>query len=162
MNLYEIDAALAAWEPEIDPETGELLNTAELDALTMAREAKIENITLFIKNLTSNAAEIKAEEYALAERRMAYEKKATQLREYLSNVLQGQRFETAKCAVSFRKTSSVEVDGEFIRWAENSGNDNLLRYAAPTVNKTALKAKLVEGTVIPHARIVEGKSMTIK
>lgn len=162
MNLYEIDAVLAAWEPEIDPATGELLNIAELDALNMARNDKLENIALFIKDLDADAAKFKAEEKALAERRKACENKAERLRGYLSNALAGQKFETVKCAISFRKTSSVECDAEFVRWAQNTNNAELLRYREPEINKTAIKARLNEGILIPHARLVEGKSMTIK
>ncbi|MBO7669510.1 MAG: siphovirus Gp157 family protein [Oscillospiraceae bacterium] len=57
MNLYEINDALALWTPEVDEETGELLNGEALDELNAAREKKIEIIALWIKDL---AAEIEA------------------------------------------------------------------------------------------------------
>ena len=70
MTLYEIDEEIQELLSEVDPETGELITDyAALDALLMEREAKIENIVLFIKNLSSDVRELKAEESALAERR---------------------------------------------------------------------------------------------
>ena len=46
MTLYEIDKALADFEFEIDEDTGEILNAADLDELNLARDQKIENIGL--------------------------------------------------------------------------------------------------------------------
>ena len=163
MNIYEIDNSIKQLLEEVDPETGELIvDTDALDALMMEREKKIENVACYIKNLTSDAKQLKDEEKALAERRQAAEKKAERLRDYLTYALQGQKFQTAKCAVSFRKTQSVEVDDAFTEWAQKSGNDNLLRYKLPEVNKVAVKALLTEGAEIPCARLVTNVSMTIK
>lgn len=163
-NLYEINRAIEdILNGGIDPETGELTVDGDaLDALIMERDAKIENIACYIKNLTADAKMIKDEENALAERRKAAEKKAERLREYLTAVLAGQKFQSAKCAVSFRRTQKVEIYEGFTAWAAASGNDDLLRYPAPEVNKVAVKALLAEGAEIPCARLTETTSMTIK
>ena len=163
MTLYEIDKSIEQLVNAVDPETGELLaDNDALDALVMAREGKIENIACFIKNLTADAKALKDEELALAERRKAAEKKAERLKNYLTYALQGEKFQTAKCAVSFRKSQAVEIDDGFVDWAQKTGNDNLLRYKAPEVNKTAVKALLVEGADLPCARIAQNTSITIK
>lgn len=163
-NLYEINRAIEdILNGGIDTETGEITVDGDaLDALIMERDAKIENIACYIKNLTADAKMIKDEENALAERRKAAEKKAERLREYLTAVLDGQKFQSAKCAVSFRRTQKVEIDEGFTAWAAASGNDDLLRYHAPEVNKVAVKALLAEGAEIPCARLTETKSMVIK
>jgi ssDNA-binding Zn-finger/Zn-ribbon topoisomerase 1 len=72
MNLYEIAAAITAL---VDPETGELLDFDAFDALNLERERKIENIGCWIKDLSAEAAAIKAEEDALKKRREALESK---------------------------------------------------------------------------------------
>ena len=99
MNLYEIDRQIQELiENSVDPETGELtLDPAALDALQMEREAKIENLACYVKNLTADAKAIKAEEQALSERRKAAENKAERLKRYLSDALEGEKFSTRSC-----------------------------------------------------------------
>lgn len=48
MTIYEIDARMAGL---IDPETGELLDYEAFASLQMEREAKIENMALWYKDL---------------------------------------------------------------------------------------------------------------
>ena len=163
-EIYEIDNSIKQLLEEVDPETGELVvDTDALDALMMEREKKIENVACHIKNLTASASSMKAEEQAIAKRRQAIERQAENLKGYVRDVLHGEKFQTARCDVSFRKSPpSVEIDDTFIDWAQKSGNDNLLRYKLPEVNKVAVKALLTEGAEIPCARLVTNVSMTIK
>lgn len=162
MTLYEIDEEIQELLSEVDPETGELITDyAALDALLMEREAKIENIVLFIKNLSSDVRELKAEEAALAERRKKAEKKAERLREYVSHALGGERFQTPRCCVSFRKSTALELGEGFTEWAKEHA-DTLLRYKEPEPDKAAIKAALAEGAEIPDAKLVQNTTMTIK
>nr|DAQ58337.1 MAG TPA: resistance protein [Caudoviricetes sp.] len=162
MTLYEIDAGIQELLSEVDPETGELITDYEaLDALLMERETKIENIVLFIKNLSSDVRELKAEEAALAERRKKAEKKAERLREYVSHALGGERFQTPRCCVSFRKSTALELGEGFTEWAKEHA-DTLLRYKEPDPDKAAIKAALAEGALIPDAKLVQNTTMTIK
>lgn len=162
MTLYEIDAGIQELLSETDPETGELITDYEaLDALLMEREAKIENIVLFIKNLSSDVRELKAEEAALAERRKKAEKKAERLREYVSHALGGERFQTPRCCVSFRKSTALELGEGFTEWAKEHA-DTLLRYKEPEPDKTAIKSALAGGAEIPEAKLVQNTTMTIK
>lgn len=162
MTLYEIDEEIQELLSETDPETGELITDyAVLDALLMEREAKIENIVLFIKNLSSDVRELKAEEAALAERRKKAEKKAERLREYVSHALGGERFQTPRCCVSFRKSTALELGEGFTEWAKEHAA-TLLRYKEPEPDKTAIKAALAGGAEIPDAKLVQNTTMTIK
>lgn len=162
MTLYEVDAGIQELLSEVDPETGELITDYEaLDALLMERETKIENIVLFIKNLSSDVRELKAEETALAERRKKAEKKAERLREYVSHALGGERFQTPRCCVSFRKSTALELGEGFTEWAKEHA-DTLLRYKEPEPDKAAIKAALAGGTEIPGAKLVQNTTMTIK
>lgn len=162
MTLYEIDAGIQELLSEVDPETGELITDYEaLDALLMEREAKIENIVLFIKNLASDVRELKAEEAALAERRKKAEKKAERLREYVSHALGGEKFQTPRCCVSFRKSTALELGEGFTEWAKQHA-ETLLRIKEPEPDKMAIKAALADGADIPDAKLVQSLSMTIK
>lgn len=64
-TLYEIDNAILNC---CDQETGEIIDIEALDALMMQRTEKIEGIALYIKNLTADAADYKAEKEAFAAR----------------------------------------------------------------------------------------------
>ena len=57
MTLYEIDKAIMEC---VDLETGEIIDTEQLDKLTMEREAKLENVACWIKELKVEAEALKA------------------------------------------------------------------------------------------------------
>ena len=163
MTLYEIDKSIEALVNAVDPDTGEItVDNEALDALLMERDAKVENIACCIKNLTADAKALKEEETVLYDRRKTTEKKVERLKDYLTYALQGEKFQTAKCAVSFRKSSAVEVDDCFVEWAQTSGNEELLRYKEPEVNKTAVKERLTGGEAFDFARLVQNTYITIK
>ncbi len=110
-SLYEIDKNILEC---IDQETGEMIDPERLEALFMERNQKIENVALWIKNLQSDALAFKAEKEAFAEREKAANAKIEQLKKYLAQALDGQKFSTGKCAVSFRRSEQVEVVDENI------------------------------------------------
>lgn len=153
MKLFKIDEAIMAC---VDMETGEIIDSEQLDALEMEREQKIENIACWIKNLLSDAEALKAQKQVFADRQKAVENKAASLKKYLSDYLAGQKFSTDKVAISFRKTSAVNV----IDMTQIP--ENYLKYAEPTADKMAIKAAIKAGEVVPGAEIVEDKSMSIK
>ena len=68
-TLYEIDAAISGC---IDAESGEIIDTERLDNLLIERSKKLEGVALWIKNLESDAAAIKAEKNALDRRMKVY------------------------------------------------------------------------------------------
>lgn len=158
--LYEIDADLEAILSGVDEETGELLiDEAALDALMIEREAKLEGMALLIKNWAAETAAIKAEEAILKERRQRLEKNSERLKQRLHNVLAGEKLETPRVAISWRKSKSVEID-EAVFW-ENP-DEQFIRYVEPEVNKKAVTEALKDGAVIPGAALVEKINMTIK
>jgi gamma-glutamylcysteine synthetase len=161
MSLYEIDRTILSL---VDQETGEILDGDALEQLQMERETKLENVACWIKNLTAEGAAIRAEEVSLAERRKVVERKIERLKKYLADALDGEKFQTAKCAVSFRKTSKVEItDAEFVaKWCEDNGLFDLVVYSAPTVSKTEIGKLLKGGADIPGAALVEGLSLGVK
>lgn len=82
MNLFEIENEIMnCW----DQETGEIFDSKKMDQLEMARDTKIENIALYIKNLTADAEALKAEKQSFAERQKAAENKAEALKRYLAS-----------------------------------------------------------------------------
>lgn len=154
-TLWDIDQAILAC---IDAETGEVINTEMLDALNMEREAKIEGVALWVKSLDAEAAAIREEEKALADRRRAKENRAARLREYLATALGGQPFETARVRMAFRSSMALQVtDNEaLLRWLENNQED-CIRYKEPEIQKAAVTQLLKSGVEIPGA-VLEARS----
>ena len=159
MKLYEIENAILEC---IDMETGEIIDIDRLNDLQMEREAKIENVACWIKDLKAEAEAIKAEKMSLAERQKAAENKAESLKNWLAYALDGQKFSTARCAVSFRKTEAVEVTPEGLENLMRGGCDDLLTYEQPKPNKTAIKAALKDGLNVAGVRLTQNTSTIIK
>lgn len=153
MKLYEIDEAILSC---IDTETGEILDAEKLNALQIEREEKLENVALWIKNLTSDAEALKAEKQAFAERQKAAENKAESLKKWLTEALAGEKFKTTRVAVSFRKTKSVQVADIFAL------DNSFLKYAEPTPDKVAIKKAIEAGQEVTGATLVENVSISVK
>lgn len=158
MNIYEIDNAMFSL---IDEETGEIKDYEAFEELQMQREEKIENTALWYKNLVAESKAIREEEKALAERRKSLEHRAESLKNFVNQALQGNKFSTSKVAISYRKSTAVEVDDKFIDYAMKNNND-LLTFKRPEPNKTVIKEMLQGGFDIPHAELVERNNMSIK
>lgn len=162
MKLFEIDERLAACvkindDQAVDTETGEVIDIEAVEALEMERDAKIENIGLWIKDLTAQAEAIKAEKNKLAEREKSAKNKADRLKEFLTAYLGGKKFETAKVAIKFRSVESVNVPdvaalpAEYIRTKITNEAD-----------KTAIKNAIKAGEVIEGAELVKKQSISVK
>ncbi len=160
MNIYEIDREIAAL---VDAETGELLDYEAFERLQMEREHKIESMACWYKNLTAAAKGIREEEVALAERRRAVEKKAASLKDYLSRILCGEKFQSARCVVSYRKSMSVSVDNfdAALLWADKN-NADIIRHIPAEPDKAKIGALLKIGGDIPGVSLVENMSMSVK
>lgn len=161
MTLYEINQEM---QNLVDAETGEIVDYEAFSALQMERSEKIENTGLWIKNLNAESAAIKAEEEALRDRRKGIERRAESLKSLLSRELCGERFQTPKLSITFRRTSSVAIEdeGKLIEWLESNGRDDCLRYKAPEISKTVLGSILRQGASIPYAHIENNLSMGVK
>ena len=159
MKLYEIENAILEC---IDTETGEVIDIERLNELQMERETKIENVACWIKDLKAEAKAIKAEKQKLADRQRVAENKAESLKNWLAYALDGQKFSTARCAVSFRKSEVVEVTPEGLENLMREGNDEYLTYAEPKPNKAALKQALKDGLSVDGVRLTQNTSAIIK
>ena len=156
MNLYDIEYEITNC---VDSETGEIIDEKRLDTLQMAREKKIENILLWIKNLKSEASAIRDEEKKLADRRQSDEKKAESLTQYVQNVLNGEKFKTSRVVVSYRKSEAVIVDDLQLM---QETCDEYLKHKDPEPDKAKIKAALKDGITVPGCHLEERQNITIK
>lgn len=166
MNIYEIDRQIETLLSGIvDEETGEVIFSEDLnralEQLTMAREEKIENCACAVKNYLSEASAIAAEIKNLTDRKRKLEARADHAKEFLSAALAGEKFSTARVSISYRKSESTEVDGEFVTWAKEHAPE-LLTVKEPEPNKAAIKKYIKTNGELEYARLVEKASMQIK
>ena len=160
-SLYQIDNAILEC---LDLETGEILDFERLGELRMEREKKIENVALWIKNLESEAAAIKAEQDTLAARRKVKENRVKSLKEYLSNSLNGQEFESAKVQIRYRKSSALEISDAdtLLDWLEKNEKESCIKYKAPEISASEVTKLIKAGEEVPGAVLVERQNLLLK
>lgn len=159
MTIYEIDNEIMNC---VDMETGEVVDTDKLNDLQMERDAKIENVACWIKELKAEAEAIKNEKQALADRQRVAENKAESLKNWLAYALNGEKFKTSKCSVSYRNSESVEVTEEGLE-ALMKDYEDLLTYKAPEPNKKAIKDAIKnDGLTVAGVQLVQKTSTIIK
>ncbi|MBR6636981.1 MAG: siphovirus Gp157 family protein [Phascolarctobacterium sp.] len=162
MKLYEINKQLERLleldeERMVDAETGEILTAEQVDELVLAREEKIEGCLLFVKNKLAEAEALKAEIEKLTARMKAAKNKADWCKEYVRMELNGEKFSTARVAVSYGKSKLVYIDEgatlpeEFVRTK-----------TIVEADKVALKKALEAGIDIPGVELLEKQTIRIK
>ena len=158
MTIYKINEQILNC---IDLETGEIIDIDRLNDLQLERDTKIENVACWIKELKAEAEAIKAEKQTLAERQRVAENKAESLKKWLAYALDGQKFKTSKCSISYRKSESVEVTEEGLNNLIKE-HDELLTYKAPEPNKKAIKDAIKDGLNVEGVRLECNTSVIIK
>lgn len=153
-SLYEIDKSILEC---IDQETGEMIDPERLEGLFMERNQKIENVALWIKNLQSDALAFKAEKEAFADREKAATAKAEQLKAYLAKALDGQKFSTGKCAVSFRRSEKVEVLDE-----DSIPKAYMVESVTYRPDKSLIKEVLKGGENVSGCQLIESLNTQVK
>lgn len=157
MTLFEIDDAIRNFEFEVDEETGEITNCDALDELHMAREQKIENIGLLIKNYSAEADAIKSEIEHMTLRMKRLQRKRESLLDYMKYALQGEPFSTPRMEAVWRTSKSVEIIDS------NIVPDELCRISVKREpDKTLIKKAIKDGKEVAGARIVENRNLNIK
>lgn len=153
MKLYEINKAILNC---IDDETGEIVDAEKLNELQLARDEKVESIACWIKNLTAEAEALKKEKQAFADRQSRTEKLIDSLKEYLSEALDGQKFNTARVQVSFRKSEQVSVEDVY------KLPEDYITYLEPKPDKAGLKKLLKSGVKVEGCTLIEKNNIQVK
>lgn len=170
MSLYTIDQEL---QQAIDnlysrvDENGELVDVTEADLevitqLKAERQAKLENIALYIKNLDADAAAIYAEIDNLKKRAERLERKAEGLRGYMLRSMIANKDTELSSPRYQAKISSSEsteildeslIPAEFIRIIEKEPERK--------PDKTAIKKAIKAGQDVAGARVVVNQKVKI-
>lgn len=160
--LYEISQDILDC---VDLETGEILDAEKLDALQMEREAKMEGVALWIKDMKAEATAIKEEADKLTARKKALDNKIENLKTWLVYALGGEKLNTPRCKVYQTHSQRVFVADEpklisFLQTLEEP--EKFLRFKDPELKKDEIKKALKDGTIIPGASLEESESVVIK
>ena len=160
--LYDIDQDILGC---VDLETGEILDTEKLDALQMEREAKLEGVALWVKDLKAESAAVKEEADKLTARRKAIDNKIESIKTWLVHALDGEKLKTPRCNVYQTHSQRVAVADEaklisFLQTLEEP--EKFLRFKDPELKKDEIKKALKDGTIIPGAELEETESVVIK
>lgn len=164
MNLYELNAEIENFEFEFDEETGEITNLSDLDNLNLMRDEKIENLALYIKNINAEKQAIKDEIERLQKRLKAKDTKEKGLKSYLDQILDGNKFETSKVDIRYRKSKTVKIkdDKSFVEFAKENGLSELVTIKHDEKPNKANIKKYLKDYDLPYCSIVEKKNMSIK
>jgi chromosome condensin MukBEF ATPase and DNA-binding subunit MukB len=160
--LYDIDQAILDC---VDQDTGEILDGDALTALQMEREAKLEGVALWVKDMKAEADAVKAEADKLTARKKALDNKIEAVKTWLLYALNGERLKTARCNVYQTHSQKLTVADEpelvkFLQTLEKP--ERFLRFREPELRKDEIKKALKEDVHIPGVSLEETESVVIK
>lgn len=124
--------------------------------MRIAKTRKIENIACWIKNLQAEADAYKKEEEAFRIRRKQAESRIESLKRYLTNWVSGEKIETDRCRVTWRKSVSVEIQDES-QVPEAYKKEKVVM----SIDKVAIKKALTGGEEIAGASLLEKQNIQI-
>ena len=160
--LYEINQDILDC---VDLETGEILDVEKLDALQLEREAKLEGVALWIKDMKAEAAAVKEEADKLTARRKALENRMESVKAWLLQALNGEKLKTPRCSVYQTHSQKVVIDDEKAlvdMFMASPFGEKFLRMKDPEIDKTALKDSMKQGYEYEFAHLEETESVVIK
>lgn len=158
MTLYEIDRRIddfLSYAEDIELSEDEIKDT--LDSLMMDRAEKIDNIACYYKNLAAEAEAIKLEEVKLRDRRQAIDSKADRVKAYLDRALAGNRFESARVKVTYRKSEQVVVED-----LDKLGKQFLRIKQTIEPDKSLIKEAIKTGAEVEGARLEVKNNISVK
>ena len=115
-------------------------------------------INIFFNFLNSIGFGQYSDEKAEKEAAKAAKAKAESLRGFLSRYLNGKKFESAKVAMSFRKSEAVEFDAKCI----GDVPEEFLKFKDPELDKVAVKKAIKAGETVPGCELVARQNLQIK
>lgn len=160
MKLYELDQRIEELARQmIDADTGEVHEDVldKINELNLERDKKIENIGCLIKQYRAEASAIIDESKNLKYRADVKIATADRLMRWLGQILDGQKFETPKVAIGFRKSESVEVDNIL-----DVPEEYIVCKVERKPDKKAIKALLKDGERIPGVHLETKLNTQIK
>ena len=154
MKLYEIEQAILEC---IDDDTGEVLDVDRLNQLAMDRHVKIDNIISLYKHFVAEAMAIDNEMKSLVERQKRKLNKSESLKLWLTDILNGAKFESSRNFVSWRRSDEVYIINE-----DKIPDEYKTEKIEVTINKSDIKKAIKDGATIDGAELIYKNNIQIK
>ena len=158
-KLFDIEADIreALENLEVDEDGCVTIESfGKLEALKEERERKLENVALFYKETLVEVEALKEEARKLTERARIAQNRADGLKAYLVSSLNGEELKTARVAVTYRKSQSVDIDEELLP------KKYFVRKVEEKPDKKAILEHLKNGKRILGAELIEKRNIQIK
>jgi hypothetical protein len=152
--MYEIEQAILDC---LDTETGEVIDFEQLTQLDMDRQHKIDNITCWYKQLSAESDAIDVEIKALSDRMKSKKNKADSLKLYLSDILGGMKFESARNKISWRASDEVAILNESL-----IPDKYKIEQFDVKISKADIKKDIKDGITVTGAELVYKNNIQIK
>ena len=153
MKLYEIEEALYEL---VDAETGEITDEQKFLEMQGAWTDKVEGLMLWAKNLASDIDALDKEIKALTERKQVKQNRLSSLKDFLASILKGQKFETPRGRISYRKSKQIMIADDAVI------PEAYLIPQEPKVDKRQLKADIEAGAEVAGVNVIEKENIQIK
>lgn len=141
----------------VDGEAGEVFDASYLDNLHMEKEKKVDKIACWAKELRMEARNCRDVAESYIKRARQAEKKADSLESYLATWIPGEKIDTKRCQIRWRKSIKVtitdeqEIPASYIKVKE-----------VRSVDKAEIRKQLKEGLSIPGAELTECQNIQIR
>lgn len=160
--LYEIDSDLARVMGDMAAdmeEHGEISDetVALLEALNLEKDAKIEGMVLWVKDLNARLDAAKAEKARISKIISSGEREVEWLKARIAQELEGKKFATERASVSYRTTHNcLDLD------KDKAAAIPAQYRKVGDPDKTLIKEALLAGEVIEGATLSDHTSVIIK
>ena len=175
-QIYQIDNAVRdIIENDVNPETGEIEYdiSEQLEVMEIAREELTKNVILYYKEASAFQEAVKAEKKRLSDMDSQLTSRLAKLKLFIKNsVPEGEKIKTEQFQIGWRKSSSFEIDQNYLVENDLMTEDKYLEdleKTNPTLikNVRTLKKKEVgalynETGVLPNGLIYEKDKQNIQ
>lgn len=158
-KLFDIEADIREALENLEVDEDGCVTTesfGKLETLKEERERKLENVALFYKETLVEVEALKEEARKLTERARIAQNRADGLKAYLVSSLNGEELKTARVAVTYRKSQSVDIDEELLP------KKYFVRKVEEKPDKKAILERLKNGKRILGAELIEKRNIQIK
>ena len=154
MKLYEIEQEILNC---INDETGEVVDFERLNQLAINRHTKIDNIISLYKQFAAEAAAIENEIKTLKERQNQKINKSESLKLWLSEILNGAKFESSRNCVTWRKSDEVNITDE-----TKIPDEYRAERIEVVICKADIKKAIKDGIAVTGAELIYKSNIQIK
>lgn len=157
-RIYAIDTAIASILETAVTDEGELDEQAfsKIEGLQIDQAQLMDDLVCEYKNTCAVTEEIYKEVEKLRARKACLDRKAERIKDFVQARLQGQKMQTARNQISYRKSDRVDITNETAIPGE------YLKPQPAKIDKAKIKLAIKAGKEVTGAELVSYTNMIIK